>query len=88
MARTPSNPPAPNDQAAAGDDTEGSSSSGRSSWGIGAAVALVHWLAHLEIFGPGQPPGWLDLVAGYPTGVLLIITGAIFAGRKTPTARS
>lgn len=56
--------------------------------GAGALVAITHWLAHLEAFGPGQPPGWLDLAAGYPTGVLLAIAGAILAGRKRPTAKS
>lgn len=54
---------------------------------IGALVAVVHWLAHLEVFGPGQPPGWIDLAAGYPTGALLIIAGAILAGRKNPAAQ-
>ena len=54
---------------------------------VGALVAGTHWLAHLEVFGPGQPPGWLDLVAGYPTGAALLIIGAIVAGRKRPTKR-
>jgi hypothetical protein len=52
---------------------------------VGAIVAATHWLAHLEAFGPGQPPGWLDLVAGYPTGLLLLVAGAIMAGRKRPS---
>ena len=56
--------------------------------GAGALVAIIHWLAHLEAFGPGQPPGWLDLAAGYPTGLVLVIAGAILAGRKRPTAKS
>ncbi len=51
---------------------------------VGAIVAATHWLAHLEAFG-GQPPGWVDLVAGYPTGVLLLVAGAIMAGRKRPS---
>ncbi|OZB82468.1 hypothetical protein [Microbacterium sp. 13-71-7] len=88
MARIPADRPVPNDQAARWRRHRRIVLIGKIIMGIGAAVALVHWLAHLEIFGPGQPPGWLDLVAGYPTGVLLIIAGAIFAGRKTPTARS
>lgn len=54
----------------------------------GAAVALVHWLAHLEAFGPGQPPGWLDLAAGYPTGAVLLILGAVLAGRKRPATKA
>ena len=48
----------------------------------GFAVAFVHWLAHLEAFGPAQPEGWVDLVAGYPMGVLLLIIGAVIASRK------
>lgn len=55
---------------------------------LGGIVILVHWLAHLEVFGPGQPPGWLDLAAGYPTGAVLLIGGAILAGRRRPTASS
>lgn len=52
---------------------------------VGALVAATHWLAHLEAFGPGQPPGWVDLVAGYPTGGLLLVAGMILAGRKRPS---
>lgn len=48
----------------------------------GALVAVVHWLAHIEAFGPVQPPLWLDLVAGYPMGGILLIVGAIVAGKK------
>lgn len=55
---------------------------------VGALVAATHWLAHLEAFGPGQPPGWVDLVAGYPTGVLLLVAGAIMAGRKRPSKQA
>lgn len=49
---------------------------------VGALMAFIHWLAHIEAFGPGQPEGWVDLAVGYPMGVLLLITGAILAGRK------
>lgn len=49
---------------------------------IGGLIAIVHWLAHIEAFGPGQPPGWLDLVAGYPMGAVFIVAGAILAGQK------
>jgi len=49
---------------------------------VGFVVAAVHWLAHLEAFGPAQPDGWMDLVAGYPMGMLLILAGAIIASRK------
>lgn len=48
----------------------------------GVLVAVVHWLAHIEVFGPQQPPLWLDLVAGYPMGGVLLMVGAIVAGRK------
>lgn len=49
---------------------------------LGAVVLIVHWLAHIEAFGPSQPEGWVDLIAGYPTGGLLLMIGGIFAGRK------
>ncbi|WP_010204900.1 hypothetical protein [Salinibacterium sp. PAMC 21357] len=48
----------------------------------GVLVAASHWLAHLEAFGPGQPPGWLDLAAGYPMGATLLIVGGMLAGRR------
>lgn len=48
----------------------------------GGLVALIHWLSHIEAFGPQQPPLWLDLVAGYPMGGVLLVVGAIVAGRK------
>ncbi len=49
---------------------------------IGALLAIVHWLTHLEAFGAGQPPGWLDLTAGYPTATVFIVAGAVLAGKK------
>ena len=49
---------------------------------VGAGVAITHWLAHIEAFGPGQPPGWLDLAVGYPVAAVFIVAGAILAGRK------
>lgn len=49
---------------------------------VGLIVAIVHWLAHIEAFGPGQPEGWLDLVAGYPMGALLLVIGGVIASRK------
>ena len=55
---------------------------GQAIMAIGFGVAFIHWLAHLEAFGPAQPEGWIDLVAGYPMGLLLIILGAILASRK------
>lgn len=49
---------------------------------IGALIAIIHWLSHLEAFGPGQPEGWIDLVAGYPMAMLLMIVGAVVSSRK------
>lgn len=48
---------------------------------VGAVVAVQHWLAHLGAFG-AQPPGWIDLAAGYPMAVLLLLIGAVVAGQK------
>jgi len=48
---------------------------------IGLLVAVQHWLAHLGIYG-AQPPGWIDLVAGYPIAAVLILIGAMTAGNK------
>lgn len=47
---------------------------------VGAAVGLIHLFAHLGVFG-GQPPGIVDLVAGYPVAGLLFLAGAIAAGQ-------
>lgn len=47
----------------------------------GLLIAFQHWLAHLGVFG-AQPPLWLDVVAGYPAGALILVIGAIVAGRK------
>lgn len=55
---------------------------GQAAMAAGAIVGIVHWLTHLEVFGTQQPPLWLDLVAGYPMAAMLLIIGAIFAGRK------
>ncbi len=54
---------------------------------LGALVAITHWLAHLQAFGPTQPPGWMDLAAGYPVGGLLVVIGAVLAGRNAPTKK-
>ncbi len=48
---------------------------------IGALVAVNHWLAHTGLYGE-QPAFWLDWVAGYPMGGLLIVAGAMLAGHK------
>jgi len=50
--------------------------------GAGALIVVVHWLTHIEAFGPSQPPLFLDMVAGYPMGVVLLLAGGIVAGRK------
>jgi hypothetical protein len=55
---------------------------GQALMALGGLVAAVHWLTHLGLFGPEQPPLPIDLLAGYPMGVLLFITGAILAGQK------
>lgn len=47
---------------------------------LGAVIAAVHVLAHMEVFG-GPPPGVVDLVAGYPAAMAVFIAGAIMAGR-------
>jgi hypothetical protein len=49
----------------------------------GFIIALQHWFAHLGMFG-AQPPGWVDIVAGYPMGAAVLAIGAIIAGRKAP----
>ena len=57
---------------------------GQALLGLGALVVISHWLAHLDVLGIGQPPGWLDLAAGYPMGALLLMACAIMAGRRRP----
>lgn len=54
---------------------------------LGGGGALVHWLTHIEAFGPSQPPLWLDLAAGYPAGAFVFIIGAMLAGRRRPATR-
>lgn len=49
---------------------------------IGATIVFIHWLAHLEAFGPEQPAPLLDLLAGYPMGGLLLLAAGIVAGQK------
>lgn len=53
----------------------------------GGIMAIVHWLTHLEAFGPEQPPLWLDLAVGYPMAMLLLVLGGVVASRK-PKPRS
>lgn len=47
---------------------------------VGGLMAVTHWFSHLGAFG-GQPPGIVDLIAGYPMAALLFLTGAITAGQ-------
>lgn len=47
---------------------------------LGLVIAVVHWLAHIGVFG-GQPSGLNDLLAGYPAGALVFVLGAILAGQ-------
>ncbi|GAA1727212.1 hypothetical protein [Microcella frigidaquae] len=51
----------------------------------GGIMAVVHWLTHLEAFGPEQPPLWLDLAVGYPMAMLLLVLGGVVASRKPKT---
>ena len=46
---------------------------------IGALVGVLHWLSHFGFFGP-RPH--FEMVVGYPAAGLIIIAGAILAGRK------
>lgn len=46
----------------------------------GALVAISHWIAHLAPAGQG-PSITEDIFIGYPTGGVLILIGAIVAGR-------
>ncbi len=48
----------------------------------GGIMGLVHWLTHLEAFGPEQPPLLLDLAIGYPMAALLLILGGVLSSRK------
>lgn len=49
---------------------------------IGALIVVAHWIAHLQ--PPPGPSGLEDLLVGYPTGGLLVIAGAVLAGRRQP----
>ncbi|WP_346960490.1 hypothetical protein [uncultured Arthrobacter sp.] len=52
----------------------------------GALVAISHWIAHLA--PTGQGPGITeDIFIGYPTGGVLILLGAIIAGRTETEKR-
>ncbi|MEO5316783.1 hypothetical protein PV772_22140 [Pseudarthrobacter sp. CC12] len=47
---------------------------------LGALVAIAHWVAHLAPTGQG-PSITEDIFIGYPTGALLLLAGAVIAGR-------
>lgn len=81
--RTPADPRSPEDAHHKYRRRQRNLRIGQAIMAAGFVIALIHWLAHLEAFGPAQPEGWVDLVAGYPMGVLLLIAGAILASRKT-----
>lgn len=49
--------------------------------GLGAAIAIVHWLAHIGALG-GQPSNLIDLLAGYPAAGIVFVFGAILAGQR------
>lgn len=52
---------------------------------LGLMVGLSNWIAHVVM--TGGPPGIQDLLIGYPTAAVLMIAGAILAGRATPKKR-
>lgn len=52
----------------------------------GALVAISHWIAHLEPSGQG-PSITADIFIGYPTGGVLILIGAVLAGRTETKKR-
>ncbi|RAX16276.1 hypothetical protein DC347_13260 [Pseudarthrobacter sp. AG30] len=47
---------------------------------LGALVAIAHWVAHLAPTGQG-PSITEDIFIGYPTGAVLLLAGAVIAGR-------
>ena len=52
---------------------------------VGVLGGLAPWTAHVAI--KGGPPGIQDLLIGYPTAAVLMIVGAVLAGRATPKKR-
>ncbi|WP_427136258.1 hypothetical protein [Pseudarthrobacter sp. S9] len=53
---------------------------GQALMAAGALVAISHWIAHLAATGQG-PSLTEDIFIDYPTGALLILIGAVLAGR-------
>jgi len=52
----------------------------------GALVAISHWIAHLAATGQG-PSITEDIFIGYPTGGVLLLIGAVLAGRTETQER-
>lgn len=52
----------------------------------GALVGIGHWIAHLAPAGQG-PSVAQDIYAGYPAAGLLIMIGAVLAGRTQSKKR-
>jgi hypothetical protein len=52
----------------------------------GALVGIWHWILHLAPAGQG-PSVALDIYAGYPAAGLLILIGAVLAGRTETRKR-
>lgn len=48
---------------------------------VGGGIGVNHWLAHLGTYGD-QPPGWVDLAAGYPMAGILLVIGGIAVGQR------
>lgn len=44
--------------------------------GVGVAVGVSHWLAHLGLWRFASE-GVMDITAGYPTAALLVVIGSI-----------
>ncbi|MBE4720105.1 hypothetical protein [Pseudarthrobacter sp. AB1] len=59
---------------------------GQALMAAGALVAISHWIAHLAATGQG-PSLTEDIFIGYPTGGLLILIGAVLAGRTETKKR-
>lgn len=53
----------------------------------GALVAISHWIAHLAATGQG-PSITEDISIGYATGGVLLLIGAVLAGRTEAKKRS
>lgn len=55
-------------------------------WGVIASavvMAIIHWLAHLDVRMVPIAMGWQDLLLGYPMAMLLLVIGALVLGLRT-----